>query len=754
MLDELFMQVLDMTKAASLVAAVVLVARLLLRRAPKVFSYALWALVLFRLLCPVSIELPVSMMPEIQPVSEQYTLNETEMPISQVGSTVSQVIQGEVPVVSAVTTVTEQTVSLSPGDLTVLWGQYVWAAGMAGMLLYGLISYLLLRRKLKKAVHLRENIYIADNVGTAFVIGLLRPRIYLPRGLSGEQQAYILQHERHHIRRMDHLVKLLAFLALSIHWFNPLMWLCYLLACRDMEMSCDEAVVKHMGTAQRADYAALLLSLATGRRAVPGIPLAFGEGDTGKRIRNLAAWRKPGFWAVLLSVAACAVLAVCLLTDPLSSKTPLKELGGLRSWDIEYGQVRITRDEEFYFMLSDSEIQELVQCLNRLEKKDFPKEPVASSWIKALISSQSLKPPDKTECTFFLYMEQQVIVLQYGEDAVAVTICPDYPSQAVDVSWTTENEALCTLMKRIGESGRSSNMSLAELEAIHKKLIPYMMEYRIAALDVEDTTGLLVVELYEQVEGLEGIISQYIDLRYVRISMLDGELLLTDKYKPTLQVRVTDAQSGSPESGYRIWAQLKGTDLSTVWRHEAMKAQMEQYQQMTELEKMASSKLWDIVYIHGDTWAEAEKEIGLKITNPLENANWMTHADSYGVSFANGINLDSRRHVQVTARLNRNIVVRTGYLDGDVRVAFSATLQEETGEYSTGHVWQSHPSFEKQSRQTAGGAPVAVVIPDASVGYDTLDAYWQTEGVLYSVSLVGDEPAVLQATLDKILAEF
>ena len=186
------------------------------------------------------------------------------------------------------------------------------------MLLYSGISYLKIRKKVRIAVPLRSNIWIADDIKSPFVIGFLKPKIYLPNNLGEQEQEYIILHEQHHIRRLDHVIKTLAFLALTIHWFNPLVWFAFVLACKDMEMSCDEAVIRKIGENVRADYSASLLTLATGHRIIAGTPLAFGEGDTKGRIRNLAKWKKPAIWVLVLTIIICLILGVCLITDRVS----------------------------------------------------------------------------------------------------------------------------------------------------------------------------------------------------------------------------------------------------------------------------------------------------------------------------------------------------------------------------------------------------------------------------------------------------
>ena len=324
MLDRVFMQILDMSKTGSIVILVVLVARLLLKKAPKAISYALWAVVLLRLLCPVGIEAPVSIVPQTTSVSENYTLE--DIPISVAGAgvaayqAVGDVLNGGIDVQHIPTTNTDETgnveyVTASWSEVWILFGQYLWLAGVAGMILYSIVSYWKLKKRLSVKLLLGDNIYIADDIDSPFVIGLIKPKIYLPATLAEQEQSYIIAHEQHHIRRCDHVIKVLAFAALVLHWMNPLVWLAFVLAARDMEMSCDEAVIRKLGEEVRGDYAASLLSLATGKRIIAGFPLAFGEGNPKDRIKNLSKWKKPVIWVSVVTVVLCGVLAVCLLTD-------------------------------------------------------------------------------------------------------------------------------------------------------------------------------------------------------------------------------------------------------------------------------------------------------------------------------------------------------------------------------------------------------------------------------------------------------
>ncbi|MBE6935772.1 MAG: hypothetical protein E7458_04635 [Ruminococcaceae bacterium] len=315
-------KLLNMSLTASAAILLVMLLRLLLRRAPKAISYALWGVVLFRLLCPVSIGSAFSLYAifdaparesaggtsviEYIPEDIVHTeFPEVTLPLPGVSNVINDALpQGE------------EQLRADPLEGPIFLGTLVWMAGVWGMAIYSIVSYTRLQRRLFIAVPLRENIWIADDLKSPFVVGILRPKIYLPDHLSEAERAYIILHEQQHIRRLDPLMKGLGFLALSIHWFNPLVWAAFLLAGRDMEMSCDEAVIRNLGSDVRADYSASLLTLATGRRIIAGTPLAFGEGDTRGRILNLSRWKKPAIWTVALTVLLCAVLVVSILTNP------------------------------------------------------------------------------------------------------------------------------------------------------------------------------------------------------------------------------------------------------------------------------------------------------------------------------------------------------------------------------------------------------------------------------------------------------
>ena len=368
-MHRLFPIVCNMSLTASVVILAVLAVRLLLRRAPKVFSYALWAVVLFRLLCPVSVTSAVSLLGALgAPAQERSAVTSVVeyVPadiVRNMAPAVTPLPQEPFPaepgenIVSTAPSVTQPAAApASPlsGPVAVL--TLTWLTGMALLLLYSVISLLRLRRRLVGAVRLEDNIYLADYIPSPFVMGLFRPKIYLPSTLTETERGYILRHEQYHLRRRDHVVKLLSFLALCVHWFNPLVWAAFILAGKDMEMSCDEAVVRELGEDIRADYSASLLSLATGRRIVAGMPLAFGEGDTGGRIRNLLNWKRPQPWIIAVCAVVCVGLIALCAANPKGSGTPTEdppadrtETGQWPSVEAYVQQVMLSQTEARYY---------------------------------------------------------------------------------------------------------------------------------------------------------------------------------------------------------------------------------------------------------------------------------------------------------------------------------------------------------------------------------------------------------------------
>jgi len=319
-MEALFSKILNMSLTGSLVILAVMAARFFLKRVPKIFSYTLWAVVLFRLLCPISFSAPISALnwfaPEVE-VTSTVTSTLRYVPVREMVAPVPSETFAAAPERENL----PETLEIEESPSMLNFAAMVWMIGVAAMLIRSLVQYLRLRSKLIDAILFKGNVYLSDQIDTPFVLGILRPRIYLPYLVTREERRYILAHERHHIRRGDHLIKLLAYFALCLHWFNPLAWIAFIQAGKDMEMSCDEAVIKMLGAHIRADYATALLRLSTHRRSIVGSHLAFGEVDTKGRIVNMVKWKKPKLWVSLICLSVCVGVLVACGVNPAQENT-------------------------------------------------------------------------------------------------------------------------------------------------------------------------------------------------------------------------------------------------------------------------------------------------------------------------------------------------------------------------------------------------------------------------------------------------
>ena len=308
----IFLKLLNLSISASWLVLVVLVLRLVLKRAPKWVDVLLWGMVALRLMLPFSIESALSLIPSAETLSPEVVQFD---PAPTITSGVELIDNAVNPSLSE-SFAAAPLASVNPLYVWTYLAGWVWLIGLAAMLLYALVSYLRLRRRVSASIPLRENIYVCDEVASPFILGILRPRIYLPSALDEAQRGSVLSHERAHLARRDHWWKPLGFALLAVYWFNPLLWLAYTLLCRDIELACDERVLCGMDAGQVKDYSSALLACSVPRRMLAACPLAFGEVGVGARVKNALRYKKPAFWVVAASVAVCVVVAVCFLTNP------------------------------------------------------------------------------------------------------------------------------------------------------------------------------------------------------------------------------------------------------------------------------------------------------------------------------------------------------------------------------------------------------------------------------------------------------
>lgn len=318
-MNELFLKIINMSISASWLVLAVLILRLILKKAPKWVNVLLWGIVAVRLAFPFSIESALSLIPSAETISPGIMMD--TVPSVQTGVTViNNVIN---PVIGS-SLAPAPGASANPLQIWIPILSIVWAVGVAALLLYTAVSYWRLRCKVSEAVILRDNIYQSENVASPFVLGIIKPKIYLPYHMDGQDLSHVVSHEQAHIRRRDHWWKPLGFLLLTIHWFNPLMWLAYVLLCRDIELACDEKVIKELDNEQRADYTQALVACSVNRRMIAACPLAFGEVGVKERVRSVMNYKKPAFWIIILAVIACVGVAVCFLTNPKQDSYTLR----------------------------------------------------------------------------------------------------------------------------------------------------------------------------------------------------------------------------------------------------------------------------------------------------------------------------------------------------------------------------------------------------------------------------------------------
>ena len=318
-MNELFLKIINMSISASWLVLAVLILRFVLKKAPKWINVLLWGIVAIRLICPFSFESPLSLIPSAETIPLNIGMDSTptiNSGISAINNAVNPIIsQSNTPMAGA---------SVNLLQITIGIYEYIWIFGMIALALYTAISYWRLHRKVDTAVRYKDNIFQSENVSFPFVLGIIKPRIYLPFKMNGQYLEHVVAHEQAHICRKDHWWKPLGFLLLMIHWFNPLMWLAYVLLCRDIELACDEKVIKELGNEQRGDYTQALVACSVNRRMIAACPLTFGEVGVKERVKSVMNYKKPALWVIIIAVIVCVGVAVCFLTNPKQDSYTLR----------------------------------------------------------------------------------------------------------------------------------------------------------------------------------------------------------------------------------------------------------------------------------------------------------------------------------------------------------------------------------------------------------------------------------------------
>lgn len=360
-MDDVFLKLVNLSISASWLILAVLVLRVVLKKAPKWVMPLLWGVVALRLVCPFSIESALSLIPSAETIPSEI-VTETREPVLYEQATLDIVTNPTLP------SAAEVPVGVSRQQAQVDFNIYsvLWLAGMAALLVHALVSAGKLKRKLATAILLRDNIYESEFVDSPFVFGVVKPNIYLPMHMDEGTAAYVIAHERAHLARRDHWWKVLGYLVLALHWFNPLVWVAYILFCRDIELACDEKVVKGLDGAARADYSQALLSCAAPKRAVAACPLAFGEGNIKTRVKSALHYKKPAFWVAAAAVLAVVIVAVCFLTNPRSERGSLVWAQKLNAADVASIELYVPAEGEArqYKKLDTEEMAQAVELIN------------------------------------------------------------------------------------------------------------------------------------------------------------------------------------------------------------------------------------------------------------------------------------------------------------------------------------------------------------------------------------------------------
>ncbi len=363
-MSEIFIKIINMSISASWIVLAVFALRFLLKKAPRWVSVVMWGIVGIRLVCPFSFESILSLIPSATTVSPQIMFDRNP----HINSGIPLINNYINPVISESFAPNPMT-SANPLQILIPVFANLWILGIIVMIIYSAVSFIIIKRKVKTAVKLRDNIFQSEAVISPFVLGAFKPKIYLPFNISKNDIEYVIAHENAHILRKDYLWKPIGFLLLSIYWFNPIMWICYVFLCRDIELACDEKVVKSYNNIQRADYSQALLTCSVNRKMITACPLAFGEVGVKNRVKSILNYKKPAFWMIILSIILTIVLAVCFLTNPKSNR-----LKNIENHNLDYIPEKISTlfssDGENYHTLGGEFNQELLKQLIELKISD------------------------------------------------------------------------------------------------------------------------------------------------------------------------------------------------------------------------------------------------------------------------------------------------------------------------------------------------------------------------------------------------
>ena len=342
-MSALFLIILNMSIAASWLILAVVLLRFVLKKAPKWIAVLLWGIVALRLAVPFSFESALSLIPS----AETFNAHNIQYGTPAISSGIPAVNNAVNPILDE-TFAPNPAGSVNPLYVWIFIVSVIWLIGIAAMLLYAVISYVRVRQSVGESVPYEGDIFLCDHVKSPFILGLVRPKIYLPSSMDAASMEPVIAHEKAHLTRCDHWWKPVGFLILTVHWFNPLCWIAYVLLCRDIELACDEKVIRQMDLNGKKQYSTALLEFSTGRRLVTICPLAFGEVGVKERVKNVLNYKKPAFWLIVVAIIACGVVTVCFATNPKQELPQEQRIDELRSKYPEYFDLITSKGLEVY----------------------------------------------------------------------------------------------------------------------------------------------------------------------------------------------------------------------------------------------------------------------------------------------------------------------------------------------------------------------------------------------------------------------
>ena len=503
MLERIFLQVINMSYIGSIVIVLILATRLLLAKTPKKYSYILWAVALVRLIVPISFESVMSLM-QVNPTPISNNIFYDTSPNINTGMpNIDQSISNSLPAADV-------GASVNPMQVWIFFGSLLWILGIAVLLIYGSVSLRRIKIRLEKANCEKGNIYRSDNVETPFVLGLIQPKIYLPAFLSDGEKDYIVLHEQTHIKRFDHVIRFISYLALCIHWFNPLVWIAFWLSGKDMEMSCDESVINQLGHSVKRDYSQSLLNLATGRMKIGLTPLAFGEGDTKGRIKNILNYKKPMFWVLGFTFFVIIILAIGLLTNPEKIALPNATI----VQTIEMEQFNEGSSLGPVVIVNEDSIETVVAALNGARKtmgvsiNDYP---VQNNYLIVRFNQED---ESRTLCLYSengnYYIEEPYVGIYKSNRTQSVEVYKVYTGSSINKVEETDGSPVSELTEIGGVDGPTSirvNMS-GEATNDYYQNIGYISDFKksdgtrikfdpIEWITLEDTDRIDELEIEE-----------------------------------------------------------------------------------------------------------------------------------------------------------------------------------------------------------------------------------------------------------------